>query len=218
MKCANFENLANKGTLNMFNTWGVVLTIFGSAYSYFLSIVSLFKQLSRKFLVKLKEILQSINFNNINSYWQELCACNLNMSKALRIYLEDTKGRIINIDTNTLFDPEPKGHHLGYYVFDSLPDISMLPKQEVVINMLDNATSTQDTNYYRNIRTTGKRWLLYTFLTYWTEITYNLDIHIWLEITSQMVCQAQWPSFCNSCSTSKTYQACTQISTWYIRS
>ena len=57
-----------------------------------------------------------------------------------------TISRLINIDANIQLDPESKGHEFGYCAFDSLPDISTLPKQEVVINILNNTILIQDTN------------------------------------------------------------------------
>ena len=55
--------------------------------------------------------------------------------------------RLINIDPSIQLDPEPKGHEFGCYVFDILPDINTHPKQDVIINMLDNAILTQATNF-----------------------------------------------------------------------
>ena len=38
--------------------------------------------------------------------------------------------RFTTKDPNIQFDPETEGHVFGYYVFDSLPDISTVLKQE----------------------------------------------------------------------------------------
>ena len=43
-------------------------------------------------------------------------------------------------------DPEPEGHEFGYYVLNSLPDMNTLCRQEVAINMLDNAILAYDNN------------------------------------------------------------------------
>ena len=55
--------------------------------------------------------------------------------------------RLINIDPNIQLDLEQKGHEFGYYVFNILPDIKTLPKQEVAINMLGDDAQIQDNNF-----------------------------------------------------------------------
>ena len=54
--------------------------------------------------------------------------------------------RLIKIDPNIQLDQEVEGHELGYYVLNSLPDINTVSKQEVLVNMHDNAISAQSTN------------------------------------------------------------------------
>ena len=43
-------------------------------------------------------------------------------------------------------DPKPEDNEFGYYVFDTLPSISTVPKEEVIINMAENAIPTEGTN------------------------------------------------------------------------
>ena len=54
--------------------------------------------------------------------------------------------RLIKIYPSIHTDPKPEGHEFGQYVFDPLPHISTVPKEEVVVNMVDNTILTQDTN------------------------------------------------------------------------
>ena len=74
--------------------------------------------------------------------------------KGIQNTLADTVSRLINIHPYTQLDPDPEDHEFGYYVFNSLLDINILPKKEKAISMLDNNISTQDTNLDIGISTT----------------------------------------------------------------
>ena len=50
------------------------------------------------------------------------------------------------MDPDLKLDPEPDGHEFGYYVFDSLPNITTDPKQETIMNMIHNAIPMYDIN------------------------------------------------------------------------
>ena len=53
---------------------------------------------------------------------------------------------MIKITPDRQSDPEQKGQEFSYYVCDTLLNISAVPKEEVVINMVDNAILTHGTN------------------------------------------------------------------------
>ena len=54
--------------------------------------------------------------------------------------------RLIKFDLGIQSDSEPECHEFGCYIFDTLPNIRTFPKEEVIVNMVDNAISTQSTN------------------------------------------------------------------------
>ena len=53
---------------------------------------------------------------------------------------------LIKIDPEIQSDPEQDSHESCYFVFDTLHNISAVPKEEVAVNMVDNAILMQGTN------------------------------------------------------------------------
>ena len=47
--------------------------------------------------------------------------------------------RLITIEPGIQLEPEPEGNEFGYYIFDCLSDNNTVPKEETVVNMINNA-------------------------------------------------------------------------------
>ena len=56
--------------------------------------------------------------------------------------------RLIKLDPDIQSDPETDGHEFSYYIFDTLLNISAVPKEEVIVNMVDTAILTQCSNLH----------------------------------------------------------------------
>ena len=64
--------------------------------------------------------------------------------KGIKNTLADTMGRLIELDSQVQYEPEPEGYKLGYYIFDSLPNIEVT-NIELTINSITDI-ETKDTS------------------------------------------------------------------------